>query len=148
MLRIIARLSRIAFSIPRKSPFTKVIPALSIATSVPVPIAMPTSAAASAGASLMPSPAMATIRPCSRNSRTRSFLRCGSTPASTSSMPNLLATALAVRSLSPVSMMTLIPSSCRCLIASGVDSLIGSETARIPAAFPLIPTKITVCPSA
>src|SRR6266513_473617 len=36
MLRIIARLSRIAFSIPRKSPFTKVTPALSIATSVPV----------------------------------------------------------------------------------------------------------------
>src|SRR5207248_710526 len=46
---------------------------------LPVPIAMPTSAATSAGASLMPSPAMATIRPCSRNSRTRSFFRCGST---------------------------------------------------------------------
>ena len=37
-------------------------PALSIATSVPVPMAMPTSAWASAGASLMPSPAIATIR--------------------------------------------------------------------------------------
>ena len=37
------------------------MPALSMATSVPVPIAMPTSAAASAGASLIPSPAIATI---------------------------------------------------------------------------------------
>ena len=35
-------------------------PALSIATSVPVPIAIPTSAWASAGASLIPSPAIAT----------------------------------------------------------------------------------------
>ena len=42
------------------------MPALSMATSVPVPMAMPTSAAASAGASLMPSPAMATMRPSCR----------------------------------------------------------------------------------
>jgi hypothetical protein len=34
-----------------------------MATSVPAPMAMPTSAAASAGASLTPSPAMATTRP-------------------------------------------------------------------------------------
>ena len=39
---------------------TSVMPALSMATSVPVPMAMPTVASASAGASLMPSPAMAT----------------------------------------------------------------------------------------
>ena len=37
--------------------------AASTATSVPVPIAMPTSACASAGASLMPSPTIATTRP-------------------------------------------------------------------------------------
>src|ERR1043166_23990 len=42
---------------PRRSPLTSVTSALSIATSVPVPIAMPTSAAAKAGASLIPSPA-------------------------------------------------------------------------------------------
>ncbi len=42
---------------------TSVSWALFIATSVPVPIAMPTSARASAGASLMPSPAIATTRP-------------------------------------------------------------------------------------
>ncbi len=43
------------------------MPALSIATSVPVPIAMPTSADASAGASLTPSPAIATTRPARRS---------------------------------------------------------------------------------
>ena len=46
-----------------QSPLTSVTAALSIATSVPVPMAIPTSAAARAGASLMPSPAMATRRP-------------------------------------------------------------------------------------
>ena len=39
------------------------MPAACIATSVPVAIAMPTSAAASAGASLIPSPTMATTLP-------------------------------------------------------------------------------------
>ena len=48
---------------PRRSPLTSVSCALFIATSVPVPMAMPTSARASAGASLMPSPAIATTRP-------------------------------------------------------------------------------------
>ena len=37
-----ARLKILARTIPFKSPFTRVIPALSIATSVPVPIAIPT----------------------------------------------------------------------------------------------------------
>ena len=46
MLRIVARLSTRARAMPAKSPFTSVTPALSIATSVPVPIATPTSASA------------------------------------------------------------------------------------------------------
>src|ERR1044072_1796877 len=54
MFFIVARLKRNARTIPRKSPFTSVTPALCIAMSVPVPIAMPTSACASAGASLIP----------------------------------------------------------------------------------------------
>ena len=60
---IVARLSRRARAMARRSPLTSVTPALSIATSVPVPIAMPTWAWARAGASLMPSPAIATTRP-------------------------------------------------------------------------------------
>ena len=52
-------------------------PALWIATSVPVPIAMPTSAAARAGASLTPSPAIATTRPSARSFVTTACLRSG-----------------------------------------------------------------------
>ena len=62
MLRMVARLKAMAFTRPVRSPLTRVTPALSIATSVPVPIAMPTSAAARAGASLihlLPSPQFA-----------------------------------------------------------------------------------------
>ena len=91
---------------PVRSPFSSVMPALSIATSVPVPMAMPTSAAASAGASLTPSPAMATTRPSRRSFSTTALLLSGSTSASTSSMPSWRATACAVVRLSPVSMTT------------------------------------------
>ena len=52
-----------AVTTPRKEPPTSVTSAASIATSVPVPMAMPTSACASAGASLMPSPTIATVFP-------------------------------------------------------------------------------------
>ncbi len=52
MLRMVARDNTIARSMPRRSPLTSVMPALSIATSVPVPISMPTSDWASAGASI------------------------------------------------------------------------------------------------
>ena len=52
-----------ARTMPVRSPLSRVTPALSMATSVPEPIARPTSAAARAGASLTPSPAMATTRP-------------------------------------------------------------------------------------
>ena len=52
---------------PRGSLEASTTPADSIATSVPAPMAMPTSARASAGASLTPSPTIATVspRPCS-----------------------------------------------------------------------------------
>ncbi len=97
MLRIVARDSTAARAMPRRSPLTSVTPALSIATSVPVPMAMPTSACASAGASLMPSPAIATLRPSACSRLTWSALSSGSTSASASSMPSCRATASAVR---------------------------------------------------
>ena len=53
------------------------MPALSIATSAPVPMAMPTSAAASAGASLTPSPAIATTRPSRRSFSITALLAVG-----------------------------------------------------------------------
>jgi len=49
MLATVAFDSAMAVAMPRRSPFTSVTWALFIATSVPVPIAMPTSARASAG---------------------------------------------------------------------------------------------------
>ena len=60
---MVARASLTARTTPRRSPLSRVNPALSMATSAPVPMAMPTSARARAGASLMPSPAIATTSP-------------------------------------------------------------------------------------
>ena len=74
-----------------------------MATSVPVPIARPRSAWASAGASLTPSPTIATTRPSACRRRMTSALSAGRTSAMTSSMPTSAATARAVVSLSPVS---------------------------------------------
>ncbi len=64
---------------------------------------MPTSAAASAGASLMPSPTIATAR--AARAQLRDDARpcpAGSTSACTSSMPSCAATAAALPRLSPV----------------------------------------------
>src|ERR1700682_6558509 len=69
MLCMVAAESFRARTMPMRSPLTSVTPALAMAMSVPPPMAMPTSAEASAGASLMPSPAMATILPARRLDR-------------------------------------------------------------------------------
>ncbi len=60
MIRMVARDKRIASATPCRFPPTRTIPPVSLATSEPEPMAMPRSAVASAGASLMPSPTMAT----------------------------------------------------------------------------------------
>ena len=77
--------------------------ALSRATSVPEPIATPTLAAVRAGASLMPSPTIATVRPPASRVRTCSALSDGSTSARTSSTPTCRATDRAIGQASPVS---------------------------------------------
>src|SRR5260370_197552 len=64
MLRMVAWLSLRPRRIPVRAPFTSVMPPLSMATSVPVPMAMPPSACARAGALLMPSAAIAAILSC------------------------------------------------------------------------------------
>ena len=126
---------------------TSVTPALSIATSVPVPIAMPTWACASAGASLTPSPTMATTRPSACNRLMTSAFSAGWTSAITSSTPSARATAWAVVRLSPVSMTTRRPSAWSSRIASGVELLMGSATPTRPASAPSTARYITVCPS-
>ena len=76
----VAFASFLARTNPMRSPRISVIPALSTATSAPVLIAIPTSAAASAGASLTPSPAIATCAPPACSSSTSAFLSCGKYP--------------------------------------------------------------------
>ena len=110
MLAVTPRDSRRARTRPLRSPRIRVTPALSTATSAPVPMAIPMSARASAGASLTPSPAMATIRPSDFNRVIALSLSSGKTSATTSSIPSRRATASAVRRLSPVSMMIRRPS--------------------------------------
>ena len=133
---------------PPRSPLSSVMPALSIATSVPVPMAMPTSAAASAGASLTPSPAIATMRPSLLQLRRPPR---SSAPAALRPRPRrcraLRATASAVVRLSPVSMTTRMPSAASAFSASGVVALIGSAMASTPASLPSTATKIAVAPS-
>src|SRR5215207_4750910 len=133
---------------PVRSPLSSVTPALSMATSVPVPIAIPTSAAASAGASFTPSPAMATTRPAVLYRCTTALFWSGRTSASTSSIPRRRATALAVVQLSPVSMTTRMASALRPARASGVEAFTGSAMAMAPATFPSTPAKMAVAPSA
>ena len=93
-----------------RSLFIRTMSADSMATSVPVPMAMPTSALARAGASLMPSPIMATFLPSAWSLRTSSSLSWGRTSATTRSMPVWRRMASAVFLLSPVSMTTSMPS--------------------------------------
>src|SRR3954451_21226800 len=60
MVRTVRRESAMAAVMPRRSPPTRVMSEAAMATSVPVPMAMPRSAVASAGASWIPPPPMGT----------------------------------------------------------------------------------------
>ena len=135
MLRKVARLSRIAAGTSDRRLFMSTMSAASMAMSVPAPMAIPMSAEVRAGASLMPSPTMATLPFFFRRLMTAS-LPSGSTPAMTSSTPASAPMALAVRSLSPVSITTWMPMFCNSFTARGLSSLITSATAMIPMSCP------------
>ena len=81
----------------------------SLAACVPVFIATPTSACASAGASLVPSPVIATIEPPSCSRLMSAILSSGVASARKSSTPASAAIAAAVRGLSPVIMTVRMP---------------------------------------
>ena len=95
----------------RRVPCNGLRPGGSPAPAGPGPIAMPTSARARAGASLMPSPTIMTFRPSSWSLRICCSFSSGRTWAMTVSMPAFCWMALAVRALSPVSMTTFSPKS-------------------------------------
>ena len=81
----------------------------SLAADVPVFIATPTSAWARAGASLVPSPVMATRRPPSCSALISAILSSGVASARKSSTPASSAIALAVSWLSPVIITVRMP---------------------------------------
>ena len=87
-----------------KPEFIKVISALDIAVSVPVPIAIERSAALRAAASLIPSPIIKTVRPCDLNRSMISNFVAGMALARTcsASIPTVAATVAATSALSPV----------------------------------------------
>ena len=78
---MVARLISMAVTTPIRLPLISVTSLASMATSVPVPMAKPTSAWASAGASLTPSPTMPTRLPSSWSFCTSCALSSGSTSA-------------------------------------------------------------------
>ena len=91
-----ARLILMALDTPVKLPLDKMISPVSMATSVPVPMAIPTSAWARAGASLIPSPTMPVFSPFSWSSLTLKDFSSGWTSAKISSMLTSEAMAWAV----------------------------------------------------
>ena len=93
---------------------------------VPVFIATPTSACASAGASLVPSPVIATSRPSVWCSRISSSLRSGVASARKSSTPDSPAIFAAVSGLSPVTITVRIPIARNWAKRSLIPSLITS----------------------
>ena len=96
VVRIVARDSRMADATLRRSPRMSVTSLASIAISVPVPMAIPTSARDRAGASLMPSPTIATTSPSLRSRSISAILPSGRRPAATRSTPTSRATVWAV----------------------------------------------------
>ena len=147
-MRIVCFTSARASPAPRRSLRSSVTLAVSSATSVPPPMAMPRSAWASAGASLSPSPTMATRWPCSWYFRTTSSLRSGETCASTTSIPTWRATASAVSRRSPVSRTVCSPRSRRARMASALVARTGSVIASMPASAPSSATNTGVAASA
>src|SRR5690606_34708911 len=111
------------------------------------PLGTRTSAAASTGASLTPSPTMRTGRGWA--ARTASTLSCGSRSARTSSIPTWAATCRATRAPSPVSTMTeRTPARRSASIVARASGRGTSVSARCPAYRPSTATCTTLAPFA
>ena len=135
MTVIVARDRPMAAGTPRGSPPTSVTSDASMATSAPVPMAMPRSAWASAGASLMPSPTMATVRPRPWSRSHDRDLVGGQhlgQDAGATGMPTCAATASAVPRASPVTSQTSMPAAVSSRTAGrrlGLDRVADGEQA-------------------
>ena len=110
-------------------------------------MAMPRSAWASAGASLTPSPTIATTAPPSWRRATASAFPAGSTPAITCSIPTSAATACAACSLSPVRRIGRRPSQVSSATASALVGLTVSARMKTARARPSQAAATAVLPS-
>ncbi len=156
-MRIVLRARRSALPAPFKLPFTSTASALSMAISVPFPIANPMSASLSAGASLIPSPTIITARRARFGSPAFSrislctdlSLSSGSTSAYTQllEIPASSAMYSAQERLSPVSMTTFPHSAFSSLTASLLPSFRVSASAKSASVFLLSAKNSTVFPS-
>ena len=143
---IVLRLRRTAAAASFRLECTSTTSALSMATSAPAPIAIPISARVRAGASLMPSPTIATF-PSFCSERTADAFPSGSTPAMTRETPASEAMAPAVFSLSPVIMAISIPIFLRDATASAESRFSTSATAITPRRCPSSSKKSGVLPA-
>ena len=156
MMRMVRRARANARGAAARSPPISTMSALSMATSVPLPIAMPTSASFRAGESLIPSPIMATpFLPCPEArslrtlcSNTQPSFSCGSTSAYTMSegMPAFSAMARAQAALSPVSIYVLSPSRPSARTASRLPAFSVSASPNTASSSPSEARYKTVCP--
>ncbi len=146
MFLSVALLSLMALAAPKRLEFTSTTSAASSATSVPLPMAIPTSALVKAGASFIPSPTIATL-PFAFSRRISLSLPSGSISARKLSTPEVFATAFAVLLLSPVSITVWIPIPLSSFIAWAESSFTASATAISPRNFPSLAKPKTVFPS-
>src|SRR5256885_763818 len=136
MVFTVARESRSARDTPRGSLPTRTTPAEAIAPPVPLPMAIPRSAWASAGASFTPSPTIATRRPARCSSAVASAFCPGFTPPRASSIPSSRAIAVAVRWVSPDRSSVRSPRARRVAMARRADAFGVSATAKIAPGLP------------
>ena len=139
MFRITARERRIASATSINLLFITTTSAASMAISLPAPMATPTSAAVSAGASLMPSPTIM-VFPSAPSDFITSAFPSGRTDAMTRSTPACAPIACAVRSLSPVTITVRMPISFSRRTAA-------AESLRIVSATAISPNTCTAFPS-
>ena len=132
MILRVRRLNASAFGTTAKSPLTIVKSPASIAASVPVPIAIPRSAATKAAASFTPSPTIATLAPLACNSPTMRNLSAGNTPlrVSLTSIPTCLAMSCTGPIASPETIMGRTPSSRSSATIDAAVGLIWSLTSK------------------
>ena len=148
ILRTVPRPIRRAMATSRGSERIRTTSAVSTATSVPAPMAIPKSACASAGASLTPSPTMATRLPASMSSLTLAALSPGSTSAMTLVMPSSAAIRAAVAALSPVSITTSTPRSRNSATAAAEVGRTASAMPKTATARPSTAASTEVLPAA